>query len=182
MIYFITGNKNKYKEAILRVSNMEMLSIDLAEVQNIDAKVVIQEKLKEAKKAKPNCSLLVEDSALYFLEQGQGLLPGVFIKWFQKNFTLEELSASAIKLNQTKAKASCYLGYYCSKEKKNYFFEGNILGEIVSPRGDNGFGWDVMFKPDGFDKTFAELSDEEKLKISHRGRAFQKMNEHLELA
>ena len=51
-------------------------------------------------------------------------------------------------------------------------FVGEIKGMItVAPAGSNGFGYDPVFIPEGFEKTFAELTDEEKNAISHRGRA-----------
>jgi XTP/dITP diphosphohydrolase len=52
-----------------------------------------------------------------------------------------------------------------------------LLGE--SPRGTNGFGYDPIFIPDGFTKTYAELTAEEKNLISHRARSFAKMKEVL---
>ncbi|MGC9419777.1 MAG: RdgB/HAM1 family non-canonical purine NTP pyrophosphatase [Rhodovulum sp.] len=55
-------------------------------------------------------------------------------------------------------------------------FEGEIPGRIVWPmRGDQGHGYDPIFQPDGFDVTFAEMDRWEKNRISHRGRAFQKL-------
>ncbi len=55
-------------------------------------------------------------------------------------------------------------------------FEGLVKGKIIySRRGNKGFGYDPVFQPDGFDKTFAEMSLSQKNKISHRGKAFQKM-------
>lgn len=55
------------------------------------------------------------------------------------------------------------------------FFEGRIDGKIIAePSGTNGFGFDPIFQPEGFDKTFAHLTADEKAKVSHRGRAFQK--------
>jgi len=63
---------------------------------------------------------------------------------------------------------------------ENYFFEGICRGEIIDEkRGDKGFGYDPVFVPEGFEKTFAELSAEEKNKISHRGRAVQKFIDFL---
>lgn len=60
-------------------------------------------------------------------------------------------------------------------------FEGKVEGEIVSEKsGHNGFGFDPIFKPHGFDKTFANFTAEEKAKISHRGRAFEKLCRELE--
>lgn len=59
---------------------------------------------------------------------------------------------------------------------KTYFFEGRIDGQITTtPRGAEGFGYDPIFVPDGYDKTFAELSADVKNQISHRGIAMQKL-------
>lgn len=62
-----------------------------------------------------------------------------------------------------------------------YFFEGICRGRIIDEkRGDKGFGYDPVFVPEGYEKTFAELSSEEKNKISHRGRAVQKFIDFLQ--
>jgi len=59
--------------------------------------------------------------------------------------------------------------------------EGECLGEIVShPRGSGGFGYDPVFLADGYDKTMAELSHEEKNEISHRGKALRRFVRALE--
>jgi XTP/dITP diphosphohydrolase len=59
---------------------------------------------------------------------------------------------------------------------KQYFFEGAIEGKIVTERrGKGGFGYDPIFVPDGYDRTFAEMTAEEKNGISHRGIAVQKL-------
>lgn len=51
-------------------------------------------------------------------------------------------------------------------------FEGMVQGSmLLAPRGGNGFGYDPLFRPDGFDRSFAELTADEKNAISHRGRA-----------
>ncbi len=61
-------------------------------------------------------------------------------------------------------------------DKKEYQFEGIINGTITTEKhGTSGFGYDPIFLPDGYDKTFAELSSEEKNKISHRGLATRKL-------
>ncbi len=60
-------------------------------------------------------------------------------------------------------------------------FEGEVKGTILhAPRGENGFGYDPVFQPEGFDKSFAELSPEEKNRISHRARAYAKAVEFVE--
>ena len=54
--------------------------------------------------------------------------------------------------------------------------EGRIDGTLIwPPRGDKGFGYDPMFVPDGYDKTFAEIPASEKQQMSHRARAFEKL-------
>lgn len=59
-------------------------------------------------------------------------------------------------------------------------FEGNVMGKIIQEKkGEGGFGYDPIFMPANFDKTFAEFSMSEKNKISHRARAFQKLLAHL---
>lgn len=60
------------------------------------------------------------------------------------------------------------------------FFSGIVEGSILtSPKGENGFGYDPLFVPDGFDKTMAELSPEVKNSISHRGLALELFKEFL---
>ena len=60
-------------------------------------------------------------------------------------------------------------------------FEGEMRGVILdAPRGANGFGYDPIFVPDGMDKTFAELTQEEKNRISHRAAACRKAVEFVE--
>ena len=63
---------------------------------------------------------------------------------------------------------------------KLHFFEGIIKGTITKePRGNGGFGYDPIFIPDGYDKTFAELPIEVKNKISHRALAMQKFQDFI---
>ena len=59
--------------------------------------------------------------------------------------------------------------------------EGNCEGEILfAPRGDNGFGYDPVFRPRGFDRSMAELTMEEKNAVSHRGKALRIFKEEWE--
>jgi XTP/dITP diphosphohydrolase len=63
---------------------------------------------------------------------------------------------------------------------KEYFFEGIVNGQILEEkRGTGGFGYDPVFVPEGRNLTFAEMSLDEKNKISHRALAFEKLREFL---
>ena len=64
--------------------------------------------------------------------------------------------------------------------KKEYLFEGIVNGEILTEEsGVEGFGYDPIFKPEGYSESFAEMSLNEKNKISHRARATMKLVEFL---
>ncbi len=66
-------------------------------------------------------------------------------------------------------------------EGKTYTFEGKIEGEITTaPQGTSGFGYDPIFRPNGYNRTFAEIGLEEKNKISHRAKALDKLINFLE--
>jgi XTP/dITP diphosphohydrolase len=74
-----------------------------------------------------------------------------------------------------KAVAICYVALQKSPNEV-LVAEGQVTGAIAETvRGENGFGWDVIFIPDGEERTFAEMSAEEKNRISHRRMAFQKL-------
>ena len=63
---------------------------------------------------------------------------------------------------------------------EQHFFEGVVNGKILTEEhGEGGFGYDPIFQPDGFDKSFSEMGMDEKNKISHRGRATAKLVEFL---
>lgn len=63
---------------------------------------------------------------------------------------------------------------------EEHTFEGIVTGQITTEkRGEKGFGYDPIFIPDGYDKTFAELGDEAKNQISHRARAVSKLGKFL---
>lgn len=63
---------------------------------------------------------------------------------------------------------------------ERFFFEGKVEGEIImEQRGTSGFGYDPIFRPAGYDQTFAEMEDEMKNSISHRARAMQQLAQFL---
>ena len=64
----------------------------------------------------------------------------------------------------------------CWPDGRAEIFEGRVEGTLVwPPRGDNGFGYDPMFQPIGYDLTFGEMDPDEKYAISHRADAFRKL-------
>lgn len=65
-------------------------------------------------------------------------------------------------------------------EGETHFFDGVVEGHIITEkRGDGGFGYDPLFVPDGYEKTFAEMGNEVKNNISHRTKAVEKLAEFL---
>ena len=69
---------------------------------------------------------------------------------------------------------------YIDSEGKEQLFEGRIDGNIIEEkRGNQGFGYDPIFVPEGSDKTFAEMSHEEKNSMSHRAKALQAFSEFI---
>ena len=177
MIYFITGNKNKLEEVKSILPEIEQLDIDLTEIQEIDPHIVVKAKLMEAMNHQQG-EFIVEDTSLYF--DCLNGLPGTLIKWFLKTLGKEGLSNLVEKIGTTnKAQAKTIIGYAKNKDEI-HFFEGVVEGKIVPVEGETGFGWDSIFKPDGHDKTFANMSQEEKNSISMRKIATTKLKEFLE--
>jgi len=86
---------------------------------------------------------------------------------------------SKVPEHERGAKFVCSL-VYINEKNEEFFFDGQLTGHIAEkPRGSGGFGYDCLFIPDGFDKTLAELSLEEKNRISHRFRAVRKLRDFL---
>lgn len=179
-LYFITSNKNKLEETrqlFLSIKDVDIKNIvvDLPEVQGLNPQEIIQEKIKYAKKDKKlkNKKIFVEDTSL-FLKNINGF-PGPLIKWYYLTHSPEKIY-SIVKQNP-KALAQTSIGYYDGKEI--YIFTGKVYGKIVKPRGNTTFDWDVIFLPNKKNKTFAEMTKEEKNKISMRKKAILKFKKHL---
>jgi len=175
MINFVTGNKDKLREAKQIVNELEGLDIDLPEIQEIDAHKVIEAKLLEAKKCTFG-EFVVEDTSLYF-DATPGL-PGPLIKWFVKTIGNHGMANLIDRYDQKTGRAVNMIGYMNLNGDISYF-EGSINGLIVQPRGNNGFGWDAIFQPEGSDKTFSEMDSIDKNNISMRKIAFEKLRNHL---
>ena len=110
--------------------------------------------------------------------------PGIKSKRFLDKFSTKRSAFDHIISNVIKNKndKAFFKTVICLSIKKNHHivFEGKINGRIsINPKGSNGFGYDPIFIPDGYKKTFAEMSIKEKNNISHRKIALMKMESFL---
>jgi len=171
----ITGNQNKVREfeQILGFK-LNHVALDLDEIQTIEVEKVVEHKAKEAYK-KVKKPVIVEDTGLYF-DEWHGL-PGALIKFFGQTVGYDNLGKMLKKNRQ--AKAQTVIGYFDGKNYKS--FVGEIFGTISClPKGQTGFGWDIIFVPNGYKKSFAQMSVEEKNKISMRKIALMKLKKFLD--
>jgi len=112
--------------------------------------------------------------------------PGVYSARYAPNRDFDKgmdklLEAMAKSSNKSrKAHFSCVVSL-AFPDGKYELFEGRIDGTIADRKmlGDEGFGYDPLFIPDGYDISFAQMPKSEKNKISHRGRAMQKFKKYL---
>ena len=176
-IYFITSNKGKFEEAKKIVLELELLELELPEEQEVDQQRIIEAKLESAAKQHDG-SFVVEDTGFY-LDCLPGL-PGPLIKWFLKTIGKKGIYEICKKFDNYKAKGVSTIGYMSEAGEKSYF-TGEIEGKVVLERGEDGFGWDPVFVPDGHDETFAEMTREEKNEISMRRKAFEELVKFLGL-
>ena len=175
-IILVSSNPNKGIEAE-RILGMPVLRVSLAlpEIQAATVEEITRYKVEIAK-TKGYARLIVEDVSLGF--DALGNFPGPFVRWLLEAAGGDGLAAIAYALNDRAAKAQCCVGYWNGSAAK--MFVGETTGEIlVKPRGERHFGWDAWFQPSGSKKTFAEMSDEEKDAVSHRGKAYRQLAEHL---
>jgi XTP/dITP diphosphohydrolase len=175
-LILVSTNPNKGIEAerilgtpVLRVA------LSLPEIQAATVEDVTRHKLEVAR-TKGYSRLIVEDVSLGFDELGN--FPGPYVRWLLEAAGGKGLAAIAYALNNRAAKAQCCVGYWNGREVK--VFLGEVQGEIlVLPRGERQFGWDAWFQPRDSQKTFAEMTAEEKDAISHRGLAYRMLADFL---
>ncbi len=175
-ITFITGNSAK-AEQLSRHLDYPILhqKIDLAEIQSLKLKEIVEHKAKEAYKHLSS-PVLVEDTSLVF--DALGKLPGPLIKWFLAELDNEGLCKILNGYESRDAFAEVCFGLYDGKELR--LFQGEMRGTIAnSPRGERGFGWDPIFIPSGYQKTWGEMSVEEQKETSMRKMALKKLESFL---
>lgn len=186
-LIFATGNQHKLMEVKkMMPSHIELLSlkeINFNEDIEETGKTLEENALLKAKTIflKTGISCIADDSGL--LVDALNGEPGVYSARYagpeknDENNTqklLKELHASNNRSAHFKTVISLVT------PNKEVLFDGIIEGQIISEkRGTNGFGYDPVFVPNGYQKTFAELSLDEKSKISHRAKAMQKLLSYL---
>ena len=176
-ITLVTGNKNKLEEwQRLMSPGFELVAedVDLDEIQSLDLERIVIDKAERAFK-EIGGPVIVEDIAVGIKKLND--LPGPFIKFFIKQLGQDCL----IKLAGDEGEettVTCMMAYHDGKQ--TIIASGVDEGVTVKPRGENGFGFDVCFVPQGSTKTYAEMSPTEKDAISHRGKAIKKLAKALE--
>ncbi|MGB3682706.1 MAG: non-canonical purine NTP pyrophosphatase [Rubrobacteraceae bacterium] len=178
---FVTSNEHKRREAteILGVE-LEGAAPEVPEVQALNVSEVAEAKVRAAYETlgHPEYPVIVEDSGLV-VEAWNGL-PGALTKWFMQSVGNEGLLGMMSPETDRSARAVCAVAVAegPSLEKVRVFM-GEASGAIASgPRGENGFGWDPIFVPDGSPLTYAQMGAD-KNADSHRARAFRELRRWL---
>lgn len=177
-IWMGTSSDHKYDEAKEVLSEygieLERLSIDRVEIQADDPELIAEYSLKVLDVDIP---LLIEDSGLY-IDKYFGF-PGPYSSYALRTINNEGI----LKLMEDdEDRGARYLSAVAFRDGDvSVTLRGEVCGEISrEERGTAGFGYDPIFIPsEGNGRTFAEMTAEEKAKISHRGRAFRKLAEWL---
>lgn len=178
-LVFASNNPNKIKEIQQLLPNpIEILSLEsigcteeIAETEaTIEGNAILKAKYISEKYGY-NC--FADDTGLE-IDALDGE-PGVFSARYageQKdaNANMDKVLKNLERENNRKANFKTVIALIINK--KQHIFTGIVNGKILKEkRGEEGFGYDPIFQPDGYNETFAELSMEEKSKISHRGLA-----------
>ena len=182
-LVFATQNEGKYNEVKKLIpSVISLLSLDdlnfCGEIEETGKTLKQNAKIKSDfiyKNYNTNC--FADDSGLE-IDSLKGL-PGVYSARFAGNNcksqdNIEKVWRLLTGYKNTNAKLKSV--FSLNINGKTFFFEGKIEGKIIfDQRGQNGFGYDSIFIPNGHKKTFAELDLIEKNKISHRSKALKKL-------
>ena len=178
MLKFITGNKIKFKEvaAVLAPIKIKQIDIDLTEIQELNPRKIIEHKLYEAFKHQKG-EFIIDDSSLY-LKCFDYKLPGPLVKWFNDTIGGKGYAKLVKQMGESRAKAKTIIGY-AKNSKSILFFEGNLNGKVVEPRGKYDFGYDPIFVPVGKRETLSEIKSTGDFASSPRGIAVLKLKKYL---
>ena len=166
---FVTSSRAKLIEAE-RILGRHLIQhdLDLPEVQALDLETVIASKAQLACKVLGGAPVIVEDTGL-FIDCWKGL-PGALIRWFEETVGPAGICSMLEGFADRRARAQTMVAAYDGSLE---VFSGEVHGQIAhAPRGDQGFGWDTIFIPDGETRTFGEMTSEEKDLLSMRKKAF----------
>lgn len=186
-LVFATHNQNKLKE----IQALVPAGITLVSLKDIGCSEPIAETESTLKgNAKIKADYITEHYNLPCFADDTGLMvnslngePGVFSARYAGEHN--DANANMDKLignlkNKADRSASFKTVIALNLNTETIFFEGKVEGSILDTKqGQKGFGYDPIFKPNGYERTFAELPLKIKNKISHRGRAFAKLIAHL---
>jgi len=180
-IAFVTSNPGKAREAAHFLGRpVAAVPFDLPEIQSLDFAEVARAKALAAAAALGR-TVLVEDSGLEV--RAWGGFPGPMTKWITAGPLGQEGLARMLDAFPDRiatAVSALALAKPGDRPEEVLVAVGRKNGTLAaSPRGTNGFGWDVLFVPEGATRTWAEMSPEEKNRDSHRARAFAALRKAL---
>lgn len=179
-LIFVSSNIEKHREiraALLNAgTEVERIALDLPEIQSLDPAEVAAYKARRAYELLNGEPVLVEDTGLA-LTAWNGY-PGALIKWVLGAVGEEGLCRQLDPWPNRSAQATVALCLHNASGA--HIFIGSAPGVIVhSPRGEHGFGWDSLFQPEGYSRTYGEMRREEKMLISMRAQAVEALRMHL---
>ena len=187
-LVFATHNENKVKEvqAILlpRISLLSLTDIGCLEEIPETGKTLEENAILKANYITQIFSFpcFADDTGLV-VDALDGA-PGVYSARYagEQRDANDNMDKLLIELKHTKDRAARFETVIAlNLNNEQYIFTGKVEGEITNKKsGEKGFGYDPIFKPLGYTKTFAELPLEVKNKIGHRGKAIQKLILHLQ--
>lgn len=181
-IVFATNNPNKLEEARELLPFFNVVGVkdigcteDIPETKNtLKGNAILK---TEFVKEKFGFNCFSDDTGLE-VETLDGA-PGVYsARYAGESANAEENMSKLLDAlkNKVNRKAQFRTVIALNFDGKQFTFEGVCKGSILENRvGEKGFGYDPIFVPEGFNKTFAEMSMEEKSTISHRGKAIKKL-------
>ena len=181
-LVFATNNKHKTEE----IGNLLVNQYKVLNLKDIGCDVDIPETGDSfAENAKLKTSYVTDNFDLDCFADDSGLEiealnnePGIYsARYSGVRDDLENLNLVLKKMEgETNRKAHFKTVISLNKGNKNYLFEGIVYGSIIqTPIGQDGFGYDPIFMPLGYDRTFAQMSMAEKNEISHRAIAMKKL-------
>ena len=178
-LVFATANRDKAREASrLLGRELEARDAGVPEIQSLSFEEVAREKALASARLL-GVPVLVEDSGLEIAAWSG--FPGPLTKWLtMKSVGHDGLAQMLDPFGDRRATAVAVLALARPGSADVVLARGETKGSIAfASRGTNGFGWDVIFVPEGHERTFAEMRDEEKDAVSHRARAFAALKRNL---